>query len=42
MGIYPYGKCDKCGNELSWFSGNHAVWGHKDNCPILKEEENDQ
>ncbi len=39
MGIYPYGKCEKCGNELSWFSGEpHPVWGHKDNCPTLKEK----
>jgi hypothetical protein len=39
MGIYPYGKCKKCGHELTFFSGNMAVWGHADDCPILKEEE---
>lgn len=38
MGIYSYGTCKKCGGELSFFSGNMSVWGHKDNCPTLKEE----
>ncbi len=32
MGIYPYGKCKNCGNELTFFSGNMSVWGHKEGC----------
>ncbi len=38
MGIYPYGKCEKCGNSLSFFSGNMSVWGHKENCPTKEKK----